>query len=156
MATRISQGQRLALLTDIVTDLNDGVIHIYTGSPPATANLTEPGTLLAIITESSGAFVAENPGNGLSLAIATVAHVDAYSTVSKTVAETWSGLGLAAGVAGWARYYANAYTTGASTTAVRWDGLCGLSNAQFVMSNLNIAVGETVTISSFAIKLPAY
>jgi hypothetical protein len=156
MATRISQGQRLALLTDIVTDLNDGVIHIYTGSPPATANLIESGTLLAIITQDSGAFVGGAPGNGLSLDIGTVAHADGYSTVAKTVAETWSGVGLVAGVAGWARYYANAYTTGASTTAVRWDGLCGLSNAQFIMSNLNIAVGETVTISSFTIKLPAY
>lgn len=156
MATRISRGQRLALLTDIVADLNDGVIRIYSGSPPATADAAEAGTLLAEITQDSGAFVAGAPGNGLSLDIATVAHADGYSTVAKTVAENWSGIGLANGVAGWARYYANAYTTGANTTAVRWDGLCGLSNAQFIMSNLNITMGETVTISSFVITLPAY
>jgi len=156
MATRISRGQRLALLTDIVSDLNDGVIRIYSGSPPATADAAETGTLLAVITQDSAAFVAEAADNGLSLDIATVSHADGYSEVSKTVAETWSGVGLAAGVAGWGRFYDNDYVTGASTTEVRWDGLCGLSNAQFVMSNLNIAVGETVTISSFTIRLPAY
>lgn len=156
MATRISRGQRLALLTDLVTDLNDGVIRVYSGSPPATADAAESGTLLATITQDSGAFSGGAATNGLSLDIGTVAHAAGYSEVSKTVAETWSGVGLAAGVAGWARYYANAYTTGESTTAVRIDGLCGLSNAQFIMSNLNIAVGETVTISSFTIRLPAY
>ena len=156
MATRISRGQRLALLTDLVADLNDGVIRIYSGSPPATADAAEQGTLLAVITQDSGAFVAEAADNGLSLDIGTVAHADGYSTVSKTVAETWSGVGLATGVAGWGRYYDNDYTTGASTTAVRIDGLCGLSNAQFVMTNLNITLGETVTVSSFSITLPAY
>lgn len=156
MATRISRGVRTALLTDLVTDFNDSVIQIYSGSPPATADEAETGTLLAIITESSGAFVGGAATNGLSLDIATIAHAAGYSTVGKTVAETWSGVGLAAGVAGWGRLYANAFTTGASNTAVRIDGLCGLSNAQFVMSNLNIAVGETVTISSFTITLPAY
>lgn len=156
MATRISRGQRLALLTDLVTDLNDGVIRIYSGSPPATADAAESGTLLAVITQDSGAFTGGAATNGLSLDIGTVAHADGYSSVGKTVAENWSGVGLATGVAGWGRYYANAYTTGASTTAVRIDGLCGLSNAQFIMSNLNVTLGETLTISSFSIVLPAY
>lgn len=156
MATRISRGQRLALLTDLVNDLNDGVIRIYSSSPPAKADDAESGILLATITESSGAFSGGSPTNGLSLDIATVVHADGYSEVSKAVAETWSGVGLANGVAGWARYYDNAYTLGASNTAIRWDGLCGLSNAQFIISNLNITLGETVTISSFTIRLPAY
>lgn len=156
MATRSSRGLCLAVLTEFVSQFNDCVLQLFTGSPPASANDVEPGTLLVTITQDSLAFVGGSPTNGLSFDIATAQHFASYSQVGKTVAESWSGVGLATGVAGWGRLYANAFTTGASTTAVRLDGLCGLSNAQFIMSNLNITLGETTTVSACNVIFPAY
>ena len=156
MATRASRGVRLALLTEVETQFTNCVLEIYTGGPPANADLAETGTLLALLTLDGGAFTGGVGTNGLNFDIGDVVHADGYSILPKDSTETWKGLGLATGVAGWGRLHANAYTKGASTTAVRIDGLCGRSNAQFILSDLNIAVGEEVVCQSCNITLPAY
>ena len=51
--------------------------------------------------------------------------------------------------------YANAYTTGASTSAVRFDGSVASSGAQFNMSNTTVTEGGTSTVDSVVITLPA-
>lgn len=129
--------------------LRDGVLEVYSGTQPATADTAESGTKLLRITLSSGAFTPGSPTNGLNLATA------ASGTSSKESAETWSGVGLAAGTAGWFRFYANDYTTGASTTAVRFDGVCGVGSGELRMSSLTVAVGATTTVDSGSITQPA-
>lgn len=129
--------------------LRDGVIDVYTGSQPATADLTESGTKLLRITKSSGAFTPGTETNGLNLATA------AAGVSSKESGETWSGVGLAAGTAGWFRYYDNNATTGASSTAVRFDGVCGVGSGELRMSSLTVAVGATTTVDSGSITQPA-
>jgi len=44
--------------------LNDGKIEIYTGGQPANANAAKTGTLIAVITDASGAWTAETPSAG--------------------------------------------------------------------------------------------
>jgi len=129
--------------------LRDGVIEVYTGTQPATSDLAESGTKLLRITLSSGAFTPGSPTNGLNLATA------ASGIASKESGETWSGVGLAAGTAGWFRYYSNAYITGASSTAERFDGVCGVGSGELRMSSLTVAVGATTTVDSGSITLPA-
>jgi hypothetical protein len=129
--------------------LRDGVIEVYTGTQPATADLAESGTKLLRITISSGAFTPGSPTNGLNLATAVA------GVTSKESGETWSGVGLAAGTAGWFRYYSNAYVTGASTTAKRFDGVCGVGTGELRMSSLSVAVGATTTVDSGTITVPA-
>lgn len=129
--------------------LRDGVIEIYTGTQPATADLTESGTKLLRITLNSLAFTPGSPTNGLNLATAIA------GVASKESGETWSGEGLTDGTAGWFRYYSNAYTTGASSTAIRFDGVCGVGSGELRMSSLTVATGATTTVDSGSITQPA-
>ena len=122
--------------------LRNGVIEIYTGSQPADADTGETGTLLLRVTIASGAFVAGTATNGLNIATA------ADGVSSKEAAEVWSGVGLAAGTAGWFRFHSNAYTLGLSTSAVRMDGTCGISSGEMQMSSLSVAVGATITVDT--------
>ena len=129
--------------------LRNGVIEVYTGTQPATADLAETGTKLLRVTVASGAFVAGAATNGLNLGDA------AAGITSKEAGEVWSGVGLAAGTAGWFRYYSNAYVTGASESAVRFDGICGVGTGELRMSSLTVAVGATTTIDTGTVTQPA-
>jgi hypothetical protein len=129
--------------------LRDGVIEVYSGAQPSDADSAETGTKLLRVTLASGAFTPGSPTNGLNLGTA------ASGAVSKESAEVWSGVGLAAGTAGWFRFYSNAYTTGASTSAVRFDGVCGVGSGELRLSSLSVAVGATITVDSGSITQPA-
>lgn len=125
------------------------VIDIYSGSQPADADSDETGTKLATITLSSGAFTGGAATNGLNFGEV------ASGILAKESGETWSGVGLADGTAGWFRIYDNDYTTGASTSAIRIDGAVATSGSQFNMSNTAITDGGTTTVDSVALTLPA-
>lgn len=125
------------------------VIDVYSGSQPADADTVESGTKLLTITLSSGAFTGGSAANGLNFGDV------ASGVLSKQSDETWSGAGLANGTAGWYRVYDNSYTTGASTSAIRFDGSVSTSGSQFNMSNTAISVGGTTTIDTVELTLPA-
>lgn len=127
----------------------DGVLDIYSGTIPATADAAETGTKLVSITVASGAFVAGAPANGLEFG------APASGVISKDAA-TWSGVGLATGEAGYYVFYDNAYTTGLSTAAIRFMGTCGESGTDMVMSDATVTASATKTIDTFSITLPAY
>lgn len=149
MAERISLGDAHVSLAALRTAYENGVLAIFGGAPqPASADAAETGTLLCLITVGSGAFTPESPTNGLNFD----APVD--GVLSKAAAETWSGVGLAAAgtgaIATWFRFYDNNYTTGASTTARRFDGAISTSaSAELQMSTTTIVEGATVTINTF-------
>lgn len=133
-----------------ISDLfRNSVLDIYSGSQPANADAAETGTKLVSITLSSGAFTGGNATNGLNFDIST------DGRLVKDVDEVWSGLGLAAGTAGWFRFYANPYTTGSSTSAVRLDGSVATSGGQLNISNTAITIGGTTTIDSATSTMPA-
>jgi len=149
MAERMSSGDANSQLEKTVADYANGVLAIFGGaSQPADANDAETGTLLCLITESSGAFVAGAPENGLNFG------APVNGVISKDDTETWSGIGLAAAGAGTAatyfRFYDNTYTTGASTTAKRFDGaISTLSSAELQMTITTIATGGPVVVNTF-------
>jgi len=151
MALRLSTGMRNALLgtNPFKTIFAGGVIDVYGGTQPTSADDVENGTKLIRITASSGAFTAGTTTNGLNFGD------PANGAIAKAVAEIWSGLGLAAGTATWFRFYANDVATGASTTAIRFDGSVSTSGAQLNMSSTSITVGATTTIDSFSYINPA-
>ena len=139
MAERLSTGFADAIneTGSIKSIMDDSVIHIYSGSQPATADDTETGDLLMIITQDSAEFVPGAPANGLSMG------VSAAGVLAKNTAETWSGNGLPAAstgtIAGWFRWYANDVDTGPSTTAIRVDGaIGGTSSYELQVSNTTI------------------
>lgn len=145
---KLSTGHVQAQLAAQRTDYANGVLAIYSGSQPTDADAAETGTLLCLITVGSGAFTPGVATNGLNFD-APVAGV-----LPKAAAETWSGVGLAAAgtgtVAGWFRFYDNNQTTGASTTALRFDGaISTASTAELQMSVTTIVEDAPVVINSF-------
>lgn len=150
MTIRFSTALRTALAgsTGFAACFEKGVIEIYSGAQPTTADAAVTGTLLGTMTQASGAFTPGSPDNGLTFAAA------ANGAVSKS--GIWSFVGIAAGTAGWFRLKANAVDGGAlSTTAVRMDGSCATSGADLNISNIVIAVGAPSTCDSFVYTQPA-
>lgn len=156
MAESFSTGLRNALLgtSDFKTLMNDGVLAIYSGTKPANADAVEAGSLLMLYTLDAGAFTPGVATNGLSF------DVVANGVISKTALENWSGVGLAAAGTGttatWFRFYDNDYVTGASTTAIRFDGSIGTSSSyELRMSNTTIVENGPATVSTFTVTFPA-
>jgi hypothetical protein len=149
MAERMSTGDAQAIATALRTSYTNGVLAIFGGaSQPADSDAAETGTLLCLITRNSGAFTAGQATNGLNF------DAPVSGVLSKAAAETWSGNGLAAAstgtVATWCRFYSNSYTTGASTSAVRFDGaISAAATAELQLSVTTIVSGSPVTITSF-------
>jgi hypothetical protein len=154
---QVNTAEAFVAATDITGDnegslrelLLNGIIHIYSGSQPADADSAETGTKLLEITVASGAFVAGSPTNGLEIA------APISGKIGIKAAETWSGVGLADGTAGWFRFYDNKEHEGALGSAVRLDGNCGVSGAQLNMSSTSVTSGATTTVDSFDITEPA-
>jgi hypothetical protein len=152
MALQLSTGLRNGMLnsTGLTEALNDGVIYIYTGAQPATADAAIQGTLLGTVTVNNGAWAAGSPTNGLGF--------DAPSSgvLSKAAAEVWRMLGVATGTAGWFRFVGNAADAGAlSTTLPRLDGTVAVSGGDMNLSSVSIVTSAPTTIDVFQFTLPA-
>ena len=151
MTLRISTGLAtlLAGTTGFSSAMGNGVIDIYSGTQPATADSAATGTLLGTVTLNSGAF---NPGvttNGLTFAAA------AAGAVAKS--GVWSFVGIAAGTAGWFRFRGNAVDAGGiSTTLPRLDGSVATSGANLNLSNISIAIGAPTTVDTFTWTQPLH
>jgi hypothetical protein len=131
--------------------MKDGVIYIYSGAQPTSADAAVQGTLLMTVTVSSGAWVAGAFGNGLEF------ENDPTDGVIEKNSEVWSSVAVATGTAGWFRFCGNATDAGlASTVLPRIDGNLGTSGADLVMPSTAITLGRTYTIDDFAITLPSY
>ena len=126
-----------------------GVLKIYTGTQPTTADYAATGTLLVTITRSSGTVTPGSAANGLNL------DTTLTGVIAKISADVWSGVAVATGTAGWFRLYANATDADAiSTTLPRLDGSIATSGAQLNMSSTSITSGATITLDTFTITLP--
>lgn len=134
--------------------LANGFIAIYSGSQPSTPDAAATGTLLCVI-YSDGATASA----GLEFD-APVANV-----LSKAAAETWSGVAVASGTAGWFRYFqlvtdaATSLTQGtdddtSTKSNARLDGSVGVSGADLNISSTSIVSGATQTVSSFSVTMP--
>ena len=129
--------------------LKYGVMALYSGARPANPETAEAGTLLLLISESSGAFVGGTDTNGLLFD----AVVD--GVLSKYAGQIWSDTGIDTGTVTWGRFYANDYTTGADAgeTLIRFDFDVATSGADLNMST-SVVTGAAKTIDSFTITIP--
>ncbi len=150
MTIRLSTRLRdnLAGATGFASTFANGVIEIYTGAQPATADSAVTGTLLGTVTLNSGAFTPGSPTNGLTFAAAS------GGAVSKS--GVWSFNGVAAGTAGWFRLKGNAVDAGGvSTVLPRMDGSIAVSGGDMNLSNIVIAVSAPNTVDTFTWTQPA-
>lgn len=130
------------------------VLDIRTGTQPSSADNAETGDLLCRITLGSGAFVPGSPANGINFGQVEDATLG-KELDSAGVAEVWSGLNVATGIAGHFRIYNNAAVQGASTEEIRLDGACATSGAQLNLTNTSLSDGVTTTIDQVVLVLPA-
>jgi hypothetical protein len=132
--------------------MKDFTIHIYDGSKPANADQGETGTLLAKISKSGVDFTAGLPDNGLEWGSVSGDMASGFKLSKNT--DTWQDLlAIVAGNAGWFRAYDNNYITGPSTTAVRFDGICGVESGDLQLATLQLKTTVPVIISSADYKL---
>jgi hypothetical protein len=126
----------LNAITALINVGGAGVIKIFTGSPPASCETADTGTLLATLTPSSTAFAnaVDNSSGG----------------ATATANAITSGTAAATGTAGYFRAYPNTPTT---TNAVI-QGTVGASSADMIISSTSINTGDTVSCSSWTVTLP--
>lgn len=151
MTVRLSTGLRADMLntTGLKGAFANGVIYIYSGPQPLTADSAATGTLLGIVTKDAGAFTDGVATNGLNF------DATLTGTISKAAAENWKFNGIAAGTAGWGRFRGNAADAmGASTTLPRLDFSIAAAGADVNLSNISIAVGAPNTVDVFTVTLP--
>jgi len=147
MGFRLSTGLRNAMMgTDgFKTALALGKIDVFSGAIPTDADTAEgSGVLLITFTKDGGAF----PANGLSL------DTPSGGTIEKAV-EIWKGTGITVGTATWFRFYGPTVILGASTTAVRLDGLVGTSSSDLILTTISIQSGVPVTIDTAEFRMPS-
>jgi hypothetical protein len=142
----------MASTTGFSSVFANGIIDVYTGAQPITADLAPTGTRVGRITLNSGAFTAGVATNGLTFS-AAVAGAVAKSGV-------WSFNGLApGGTAGWFRLKANAIDNDSDDTTnkllPRLDGSVAVSGADLNMTVTTIADGTPVTVDTFTVTVPA-
>lgn len=135
MATRVPDARRNAIVDSVVDALDAGagagIIRIYSGAQPATADTAPSGTLLATITLPDPAFGAAAAGSASAGAIAAAA---ATTT----------------GTAGWFRALDSALVTvlDGSVTATGGGGDMQLNTTSLVS-------GVDVDITTWTVTMPA-
>lgn len=111
-----------------------------TGPRPLTADLTEAGTKIIQFSLNGNAFVAGTSTNGLNFGNISGTTLQFAVDPATGITEVCRGIGLTpGGTLGHVRVYANDKTTGASSSAIRMDGVVATSGADF-----NIATGTTI------------
>ncbi len=146
MALSLSTGLRNGILdaNPLNTLLNAGEIRIFSGSAPSLADDTQTGTLLVTINTSTG--------SGFDLKFQNTATA---GVLSKQI-NTWDGVAVQTGTAGYFRYCASTSDAGGtSTTEVRIQGAVSTSGAELNMSSTSIVSAATTTIDTFDITMPA-
>lgn len=130
---------------DMQTALNNGLLGIWSGPVPASADAAVDGSCVLLATISNG-------GNGTKL---TFGPTSTGGVLSKTAAENWFGNVLATGTASFFRYYVGTDTGAtADTTAanIRVQGNVGTDmNSEMVLASTALTAGNSQAISDFQI-----
>ena len=143
---KISTGLRNHLLTGgaLSAGLGGGVIRMYSGTEPATADASIGTATLMVTISNNGA------GTGISFEAAPVAGI-----LSKLSTETWLGTLVANGTYSFYRFSAIADTGAESTTEKRVQGTIGILNEDLIVASLTKVATDEQRIDSYAIGMPA-
>ncbi len=152
MTVRLSTGLRnmMAGSVGFTGAFDNGVIYIYSGSQPLSADNAVSGTLLGIVSVDALPFSFGSPTNALGW------DAPVSGVVAKAAAEDWRFEGITNGTAGWFRLMGNTSDSlGSSTTLARMDGSIGTANADMNLSNITITTAAPNTIDVFQFTIPA-
>lgn len=129
MAIQYSATHRTNAMSQLNTDIGiNAVIKIFSGAAPANCGTADTGTVLVTFAGNAAGFGSASAGVLTASAVASAA-------------------AAAAGTAGYFRIYpASATTTNAVT-----QGTCGVSAADMILTNTNIAAGQTCNFTSLTV-----
>ena len=150
MAIRFSEGLRDKMLgsADLKTAFTNGVLRIYSGVQPTSANNAKTGTLLLEVTVVGLTFTHGVATNGLNF------DAPSEGIIAKAVAEAWQGNGITDGVAGWGRLSGNPLDDGtSSTTLARIDVAVAKTGGDLNLSNTTIVNGAPTTVDVFQLTM---
>ena len=135
MALKISTATADAMLAALAATLNAGLIRLYSGTEPATANTALSGnTQLAELTFGNPAF-----------GTATASGSDRIITANAITQDS------SADADGTATFFRAMNTGGTVTT---YQGTVGTSGQQLNLTATNIVAGGVVSVTSLSITLP--
>lgn len=149
---RLSTGYKTRILgpTSFVDIFRFGVIRVYSGAAPLTANDAVTGTLLGSVTTDGITWLPNGAGGGGLL----------FEQIGEFVVrkqdQDWMLIGAAAGTMAWFRLFAAAQDDGAaSISAPRIDGTIGVggSGADLVVPSTTLSVSQTVPVQQFTYSL---
>lgn len=141
---RLSTGFRKRLLTStgIIPTMQHGIIDVYTGYQPESADMAPTGTHVARITQGGLDFLPGRLSGGLALL---------YSDGVVRRHGSWVLTGLADGKAGWFRWKTNSKDPNDfNSSRIRIDGSIG---RELVLSNPDIETGSTQNIQDVKLFL---
>jgi len=144
MTLKVSTGLRNKLLDtgSLATLMAGGLIKIYSGSPPASADDAASGSLLCTISLNS-------TGTGVNMASTATGGV-----LAKSTSETWSGVVALSGAATYYRHVAASDTGASSTTQARLQGEIATAGAELNLSSTTLTSGATQTVDYYSVALP--
>lgn len=152
MSVQVSTGFASAILGPAAFDtiFLNGVLRVYSGLQPASADAAATGVHVADITPDGDAFT---PGTSFGLRFQRSGRY-----AFKSTAQTWKLKGLATGMAGWVRLCANAVDDGsASLVLPRVDGRVGVDgqpDIQLFLPGLSITIATEITVPSWVFAIP--
>lgn len=148
MSFKISTGLRNHLLVtgSVKAGLDGGVLNIYAGTEPSSADDALGAATLLCTISNAGA------GTGINFDATATAGV-----LVKSTSETWSGTIVASGTAAFYRFVSLTDDATSSTTFKRLQGTVGTLNADLLVSNTTFTSGggNSRIINSFAVGMPS-
>ena len=142
---KFSTGLRNEMLAgqSLKDTLDGGMIQIYSGTEPATAD-DGIGSATPILT-----LTVDGTGGGLHFSAAAV-----NGTLSKDASEIWKGEIQTTDSAAWFRFVAPGDTGAASTTEARIQGSIGVAGTDMLMANTTLTETEEFTLNYYTVVLP--
>jgi hypothetical protein len=149
------------------TLFTDGLLLLFTGTQPTSADAAATGTLVAVVLPSAST---QYPWNGVTAGTDTTG-VAAVTTgqgcqwaasassgvLTSLGTQVWQGVSIATGTIGWFRFRGKAtdpLTADSGPTYARFDGSVGTTTGDLLLSVVNItATGQTIGIQSASYTL---
>lgn len=145
MSAKISTGLRdyMLITGSLKAGIDGGVINIYSGTAPATADAALSGNVLLAVISNDAA------GTGITMETPSIAGV-----LSKAAAEIWRGLIIVSGTASFYRFVGLTDDGLLSTTQRRVQGSIAVVGGDLNFSSIAFVSTNYKSIDSYNIALP--
>lgn len=142
---KLSTGLRRALAVggSLADSLNGGLIRIYSGAIPASAD-ADLGSAVLLNEISAG-------GDGTPVTFEPTAPL---GVLVKSVSENWTGNNIAGGSPTFFRYVLDGDVGDASASAIRFQGTAGVLGSDMFIATLPLVEAQPLSFELFQLAIP--